>query len=313
LTTDGAGVTDWLPPASGAPGAPQYAVQFNDPLGTFAGDANLTWYPSGTASPGGSTSGGLVNKLHSAFGSTAEIDMFVGIPSYNIITVADQLVADFGGTIVSGIGAYRIGLSHTGASATFFSGMDLEPTINLATTGPVGEAWSIFSQMNNAGAGTVGLLGGLQAAVFQLTTNALGTLVCVVGDWHVGFDGGPASGLISEVRSFGSSGEMRGGSTVTQAVGVEVFELTSNDGANTITANYGIYVHDQTAPSIVGGTLTFGTNYNIFSEGAASRNVFEGTINFGTATNTPQNGDVWFDGTDLKLRTGGVTKTFTVT
>ncbi len=33
----------------------------------------------------------------------------------------------------------------------------------------------------------------------------------------------------------------------------------------------------------------------------------------GTAPTSPVNGDIWFDGTDLKIRIGGVTKTFTVT
>jgi len=32
----------------------------------------------------------------------------------------------------------------------------------------------------------------------------------------------------------------------------------------------------------------------------------------GVAPTTPNNGDIWFDGTDLKIRTGGVTKTFTI-
>ena len=33
----------------------------------------------------------------------------------------------------------------------------------------------------------------------------------------------------------------------------------------------------------------------------------------GVAPTTPSNGDIWFDGTDLKMRIGGVTKTFTLT
>lgn len=38
-------------------------------------------------------------------------------------------------------------------------------------------------------------------------------------------------------------------------------------------------------------------------------------INFaaGVAPTSPQNGDVWFDGTNLKMQIGGVTKTFTLT
>ena len=36
-------------------------------------------------------------------------------------------------------------------------------------------------------------------------------------------------------------------------------------------------------------------------------------IRSGTAPTTPNDGDIWFDGTDLKMRIGGVTKTFTLT
>jgi hypothetical protein len=35
-------------------------------------------------------------------------------------------------------------------------------------------------------------------------------------------------------------------------------------------------------------------------------------IRSGTAPTTPNDGDIWFDGTDLKMRIGGVTKTFTL-
>ncbi len=40
----------------------------------------------------------------------------------------------------------------------------------------------------------------------------------------------------------------------------------------------------------------------------------EGVVRLRAATNSsPTNGDLWFDGTDLKFRTGGVTKTVTLT
>ncbi|MDQ5930940.1 MAG: Pectate lyase 3 protein, partial [Patescibacteria group bacterium] len=33
----------------------------------------------------------------------------------------------------------------------------------------------------------------------------------------------------------------------------------------------------------------------------------------GTAPSSPVDGDIWFDGTDIKMRIGGTTKTFTLT
>jgi hypothetical protein len=35
-------------------------------------------------------------------------------------------------------------------------------------------------------------------------------------------------------------------------------------------------------------------------------------IDSGTAPTSPNDGDIWFDGTDIKIRVGGVTKTFTL-
>jgi hypothetical protein len=36
------------------------------------------------------------------------------------------------------------------------------------------------------------------------------------------------------------------------------------------------------------------------------------SLRAGIAPTVPVNGDIWFDGTDIKMRVGGVTKTFTL-
>jgi hypothetical protein len=71
----------------------------------------------------------------------------------------------------------------------------------------------------------------------------------------------------------------------------------------------------STASTWLGGNLLVGTRTN----GASFINVGAGTtaksqINLAssTAPTSPVNGDIWFDGTDLKMRIGGVTKTFTL-
>jgi hypothetical protein len=46
--------------------------------------------------------------------------------------------------------------------------------------------------------------------------------------------------------------------------------------------------------------------------GAATTAKASLRIPSGTAPTTPTNGDIWFDGTDLKIRVAGVTKTFTL-
>lgn len=65
-----------------------------------------------------------------------------------------------------------------------------------------------------------------------------------------------------------------------------------------------------------GGTINIVST--LFMQGSklqlAASTVSLSPINFasGVAPSAPTDGDVWFDGTDLKMRIGGVTKTFTI-
>lgn len=52
---------------------------------------------------------------------------------------------------------------------------------------------------------------------------------------------------------------------------------------------------------------------DIFQLNAATTSVASLNIPAGTAPTAPNNGDIWFDGTDIKMQIGGVTKTFTLT
>jgi hypothetical protein len=94
------------------------------------------------------------------------------------------------------------------------------------------------------------------------------------------------------------------GGTITSGIGVKVDMQFANSGA-TITALTGVHISDTSGKAA--------TALNLASRGAASRNLFEGIIKLGTGTNaTPQDGDMWFDGSALKVRIAGVTKTVTV-
>ena len=62
-----------------------------------------------------------------------------------------------------------------------------------------------------------------------------------------------------------------------------------------------------------------GSGNLVFDTGSTPADVNKGRIKLNsiiklpTVSNaSPQDGDIWFDGTDLKIRTGGVTKTFTI-
>jgi hypothetical protein len=57
------------------------------------------------------------------------------------------------------------------------------------------------------------------------------------------------------------------------------------------------------------GHLSPTANVDIASSSTARASL---RIRSGTAPTTPNDGDIWFDGTDIKMRIGGVTKTFTL-
>jgi hypothetical protein len=62
------------------------------------------------------------------------------------------------------------------------------------------------------------------------------------------------------------------------------------------------------------GNLCIGVNSGGDFLNIAAATTAKAQINLaaGTAPTSPNNGDIWFDGTDLKMRIGGVTKTFTL-
>lgn len=87
-------------------------------------------------------------------------------------------------------------------------------------------------------------------------------------------------------------------------------------GVGTVTTQYGLWVDDLT---------NGGTNWGIWVDGA-TKSRFGGTVVFdapttakaqinlinGVAPTSPADGDIWFDGANLKMRVSGATKTFTL-
>ena len=82
--------------------------------------------------------------------------------------------------------------------------------------------------------------------------------------------------------------------------GVMKFHMT-NDGL------VGIGLNTSVSPT---NAITFPKA--LLSLGASTTLVASLNIASGTAPTSPNNGDIWFDGTDIKMRIGGVTKTFTL-
>lgn len=126
--------------------------------------------------------------------------------------------------------------------------------------------------------------------------------------------------------------------TITTAYGVYVLAPT-NSGS--ITNYNGVRVLDFSASTLTTGlrsSVTSGTGkWNLYIDGSANNHVL-GNVALGsttaptafldvaagttakaqirlrssTAPSAPNDGDIWYDGTDLKIRLGGVTKTVTV-
>jgi len=372
--------------------SPQYAIQYNDPLGTFAGSSDLTW----------ASTSGLLNKKHASFGSDGAVETRFSMSVLDTIS-GDLDYLTLGGGPAEGL---RVIASYVntgvGAIGAALRGADVTAIVLPASTGKIVEMTNYFECISQ-GSGNVSTIIGLEGKASHYGTGTCGGLIGVGAACNI-YDSDPGNpGAVTHIVEFESEGSNVQGVTVGERDGMLIYQWYPTNGGM-VNNNYGLRVRDQsgvvpftgvadttcynilsenynyagtlahvgngnlfqghcaignfadvdfgTAPSaltiyeqfsgthtdanlllikshaLAGGAaitnlhgikiedqsgLGSAISDNIRSLGAASRNHFAGTINFGTANNTPQNGDVWFDGTDLKLRTGGVTKTFTVT
>lgn len=93
-------------------------------------------------------------------------------------------------------------------------------------------------------------------------------------------------------------------------IGHQAYGVSSTESNRTWIGN------TSTASTWLGGNLLVGTTTNVGSWiniGASTTAKAHLNLASGSAPTAPQNGDIWFDGTDIKMRIGGVTKTFTLT
>jgi hypothetical protein len=116
-----------------------------------------------------------------------------------------------------------------------------------------------------------------------------------------------AGGNLLELPRSGTSFAPTSGSANFTALSFQ-FSINQTGGANGITR--GIFISP---------TLTSATDWRAIEVTAGVSVLAPSTtasatlrIPSGTAPTSPVNGDIWFDGTDLKMRIGGVTKTFTL-
>jgi hypothetical protein len=84
--------------------------------------------------------------------------------------------------------------------------------------------------------------------------------------------------------------------------------INQTGGANGITR--GLYINPTLTSAADFRAIEVASGITIL--GAATTAKASLRIPSGTAPTSPVNGDIWFDGTDIKMRIGGVTKTFTL-
>lgn len=332
----------------GSAAAPQFAIQFNNPLGTLDGDTLALLNPSlGLVIGGATESGGVVTPgagLHSAFGKHGVpdwIDLFDGLgPQLRDITlvVNDRFSSDPGigetagiaSSIVMDAGLHGIGgwfcatTSDNGVANRGVSGLQMLAVNYEMTATSIDELIAMSGEAINMGNEVANVIG-LHFNAFNQGGHQVQTL----------------KGLAIALKANGSSpsAETKGIEIYHNNIsGTDTYYAFQTMGSiNAQNAGYGIYLTNISAANFTRGifvdqmwggdavgieiadcsaaaTGNPGISYNFWSRGNSSLNVFDGILRFGTATNSsPQNGDVWFDGTNLKLRTGGATKTFTVT
>jgi hypothetical protein len=190
------------------------------------------------------------------------------------------------------------GYKHTGTAKATFLGTDIEPFVNSDSTGPIGGVYGVYSSPTNYSAATIDRFISLYAGVTQRNLSSTITdAECVSASGNI-------KGNVTTYYNVRSALKVVGG-TVATSYGVSI-DTPTLQGTGAIINNYGLVVNDQSA---IGTT----DHVNIWSKGAGSINKIEGILRLGVATNaSPQDGDLWFDGTNFKARVGGVTKTLTL-
>jgi hypothetical protein len=103
-------------------------------------------------------------------------------------------------------------------------------------------------------------------------------------------------------------------STITNAYGLR---LEAFAGTGTITNRWGISQEDALASNVLAGKTAMGQAAATVATaqadlGASTTAAASLRIRSGVAPTAPNDGDIWFDGTNIFMRVGGVTKTFTL-
>jgi len=266
--------------------------------------------------------------------------------SYNTAVGRDALLANTTGQRNTGIGRSALGANTTG---NFNTAIGMQSLLNNTTAADNTSIGYLAMSANTTGASNMAigrqalssnLVGFNNAAIgyFSLKSstgnynvangaNSLENITTGSSNIALGFNagslisGGTANTITNNSIFIGDSTKPLASNQTNQIViGNAAIGLGSNttvigNSSTTDAAIYGRLLVNYSAP-VIG---TFGIDVN-----GTARIVSKLTLGAGTTSNaqinmisstaptSPNNGDIWFDGTDLKMRIGGVTKTFTL-
>jgi len=323
------GVPTWAAAGGGGgtPGGSSGQIQYNN-AGAFGGDSNFT-ISSGTVTFGKDVT---VNTLTLGLGASSiasnagfGISVLAGITtgSYNLALGYEAMKTVTTGGHNIGIG-YQAMYKSTGGGYNTGIGTN---ALSSITSGSGNHAIGSFcGQTITTGANNVGMgdyaLGGNDGVMTSAGSNvaigptALGGLS--TGSYNIGI-GSIAGSAITTGQYNITIGRIAGSSITTGSYNIVIGynpQVNSGTASNQMSIGNMIY-----GAGIDGSDTTISTGgIGIGVKVPTSRCDFIGSstsraslrILSGTAPTSPNDGDIWFDGTDLKMRVGGATKTFTL-
>jgi hypothetical protein len=128
-----------------------------------------------------------------------------------------------------------------------------------------------------------------------------------------------AAGTTTSYTAFDASPTLGAAHAITTAYGLRL-QAWSISGGATITNHWGISQEDSAANNVLAGRTAAGqaagtaaTAFVDVGSGGATNAQLRLRTTGGTAPSAPNDGDIWFDGTALRIRIGGLTRTVTVT
>lgn len=242
-----------------------------------------------------------------------ESNIGIGVAALRFCTEGDNNLA-IGAlalrTLTTGSGNLAIGVTagystDTGTNNTFIG--NNAGAYNVAGAGNTYIGESAGAQVNGNGNIAIGpgSLAGAAGSIASLNISIGSNLFPSIstGNSNIAIAiGGGASGVIttgSKNIIFGYDSDVPSGTADNQmSFGNAMYGINYSTGTGSTVstqARTGFAIKAPTATVDIQGSTT----------GQASLR-----IRSGTAPTSPQNGDIWFDGTDIKIRIGGVTKTF---